>query len=72
MAHPVNKGDDFTCMECGGTFKAATTHEVALKEFNEVNNTSGVPFEDAAICCDDCYRKIKPLILRDLFNEDVH
>jgi DNA-directed RNA polymerase subunit RPC12/RpoP len=50
--------NEYTCAICGGTFKKGWSDEDAAAELR--TNWPGIPPEDCAIVCDDCFRRILP------------
>lgn len=49
----VDKGEQYICGSCGGTFTAGRSHGEALAEMR--GNFGEVPPEDQVIICDACY-----------------
>ena len=54
MTDRVEKGDEFTCSNCGGVFNAAREHDDAVAECDE----NFGPSLAESIVCDDCYKEI--------------
>lgn len=53
----MNKGDEYTCERCGGTFECSRSDEEAVAEyegkFNEAEKAEG-----KALVCEDCFKWI--------------
>jgi hypothetical protein len=49
------KPNEYKCAACGGVFEKGWSDEEALAELDA---TFGVPVEDCALVCDDCYREM--------------
>ena len=52
--------DTYECANCGGTFEKGVTDDEALAELNET--LPGIPVEECAMFCDDCYNLVLPFI----------
>lgn len=48
--------DTYTCAECGGEFEKGWSDEEAKAEFGAEFTSHDL--DDAALVCDDCYKKI--------------
>ena len=53
----INKGDEYTCGFCGGTFTATIDANEVDKEYEKY---FGEPQDNDAIVCDDCWEKMHP------------
>jgi hypothetical protein len=50
------KTNEYKCEACGGVFEKGWSDDEAVAELDAT--FGGVPVEDCAIICDDCYRKM--------------
>ncbi len=51
--------DTFRCAMCGGEFEKGQSDEEAAAEFHGIFGKS-LAVEDAAVVCDDCFKRIDP------------
>jgi len=56
--------DDYQCAQCGKVYKYEWSDEEAKEEF--FKKFKGKKLEDAAVICDDCYKKLEDRIKRKM------
>lgn len=61
----TKKGDPLTCEACGETYLAGWDMEEAIKEYLERFGKEP-NFEDDALVCDDCHKKLDELMAGEL------
>jgi DNA-directed RNA polymerase subunit RPC12/RpoP len=66
MSRKIKK-NEFKCSSCGNIYKKGWSDKEAMEECADI--WGDVPAEEQAIVCDDCFKKVPDLEIREMGKE---